>query len=186
MHKILAWRMLENLEFSSLQFAFLKRDRCMEASMLLHSILKTTHEDVAPMALAFLDISKAFDTISHTAILNAAKKAGTPQPLLNYLSHLYSTSKLYIDTTTILCGRGVKQGDPLSPILFILAMNEVVMQALPEKGIKLRGEHIDALAYADDLILFAENGDDLQLKLDELDGALTKMGMDLSQGVSRS
>lgn len=143
--------------------------------MMLHSILRTAHEEVAPLALAYLDISRAFDTISHSAVLSTTKKAGIPQPLLRYLFHLYSTSELFVCETTTLCGRGVKQGDPLSPLLFNLA----VKQVLSEKGIKLKGEHIDALAYADDLILFAGT-EDLQLKLEHLDIALKEMGMDLN------
>lgn len=50
----------------------------------------------------------------------------------------------------------MKQGDPLSPIPFILTMDNVEAASRPDIGISL-GEHIvDAIAYADDLILLAE------------------------------
>lgn len=49
MHKILARRMMDKLEFSDFQFAFLKRDGCLEASMLLHSILRNAHDSTKAM-----------------------------------------------------------------------------------------------------------------------------------------
>lgn len=124
MHKILPRRMMNMLEFSDFQFAFLKRDGCLEASMLLHSILRNAHDSTKAMAMLSLDISKAFDTISHDAVLKSARKAGLPAPLVKYLHHLFSTAKTYVGEGSTRCGRGVTEGDPLSPILFVLVMNE--------------------------------------------------------------
>lgn len=66
LHKVQARRMREEFTFSSLQYAFLQRDSCLEASALLHAILRRSHEEVKPLAAAFLNISKAFDSISDT------------------------------------------------------------------------------------------------------------------------
>lgn len=84
-HKILAQRMREELSFSSLQHAFLRRDGCLEASVMLHTLLRQAHEENKSMAAAFLDLAKDFDTVSHSAILVAARRAGMPAPLLTIL-----------------------------------------------------------------------------------------------------
>lgn len=68
-HKIIARRLCKNLKFSPLQYAFLEKDGCLEASSLLHAIMRRTHDNIVPVAMAFLDLTKAFDTISHDAIL---------------------------------------------------------------------------------------------------------------------
>ncbi len=92
LHKILSRRMRDHFKFSPLEYAFLQRDGCLEASALLHAVLRRSHEEVKPMAAAFLDISKAFDSVSHNAILTAGRKAGTPPPLLRYLNQLYGNA----------------------------------------------------------------------------------------------
>ncbi len=182
LHKILSRRMRDHFKtiFSPLQYAFLQRDGCLEASALLHAVLRRSHEEVKPMAAAFLDISKAFDSVSHNAILTAGRKAGTPPSLLRYLSHLYENATLHLGTSYTKCKKGVRQGDPISPILFILAMGEVLKEALPEVGISWGDERLGSIAYADDLILLADTPGDLQRKLDGLCKGLHKAGMALN------
>lgn len=174
-HKILAGRLREQLQFSPLQHAFLKRDGCLEASMLLHVILRQVHDTATPAAAAFLDLSKAFDTISHEAILQVAAEAGIPGPLLRYLEGVYGSAKTTVGTLTVKLGRGVRQGDPLSPLLFILAMERAVKASLPGVGFPLGDTVIGSIAYVDDLILLAPCPSCLQRKLDGLIQELERM-----------
>ncbi|KAF7234095.1 hypothetical protein EG68_12280 [Paragonimus skrjabini miyazakii] len=82
-HKILARRLHDTVEFSSLQVAFQKNDGCLEASPI------SVHGGVMPIADAFLDISKTFDSVSHDTILRCAKRHELPPPLIQYLKRLY-------------------------------------------------------------------------------------------------
>lgn len=81
------------LEFSDFQFALLKRAGCLEASMLLHSILRNAHDSTKALAMLSLDILKAFGTIFYYAVLKSSRKTGLPPTLVKYLHHLYSTAK---------------------------------------------------------------------------------------------
>ncbi len=80
LHKVLSRWMREQFEFSLLQYAFLQRDGCLEASALLYAILRHSYEEMKPLAAAFLDISKVFDSVFHQAILRAGEKAGIHPP----------------------------------------------------------------------------------------------------------
>ena len=53
---------------------------------------------------------------------------------------------------------GLKQGDPLSPILFNLALQKVIrsIKVVPS-GIKIGKEQFNVLAYADDIALIGKN-----------------------------
>lgn len=186
LHKILARRMRDYFKFSPLQYAFLKRDGCLEASTLLQALFRRTHDEGKPIAMLFLDIAKAFDTVAHDTILEAARGAGAPDPLINYLANLYEETEVNIGTRTTKCGRGVRQGDPLSPLLFILVMDKAVKAACPGIGAEIGGQHIDAIAYTDDLVLVAQNSEDLQLKLEGFCRALKGMGMSLNEKKSKA
>ncbi len=90
--------------FSPLQYAFLKRDGCLEASALLQALFQRTHDEVKLIAMLFLDIAKAFDTVAHNTILEAAKAAGAPDPLINYIANLYEETEVNLGTRMTKCG----------------------------------------------------------------------------------
>ena len=67
--------------------------------------------------------------------------------------------------------RGVKQGDPLSPLLFGLFIDRietVFSNLLPQLGIRMGSMLVQVLLYADDLVLLAESPGELQSMLDLL------------------
>jgi len=53
---------------------------------------------------------------------------------------------------------GLKQGDPLSPVLFNLALQKVIQSIkMVPSGIKIGKEELNILAYADDIALTGKN-----------------------------
>ena len=79
------------------------------------------------MIILKLDFEKAFDTIEHPAILQMLEHTGFPQRWINWISSILSTGTSAVIMNGVpgrkfKCKRGVCQGDPLSPLIFVLSV----------------------------------------------------------------
>lgn len=172
-HKVLANRLNKSLCLEPEQRGFIKEDGINENIFLLDLILNRARAKVKETHLATLDLVKAFDSVNHEAIVRALGAWGADKFFVDYISDIYSKSK----TVFILpestsqpfhptCG--VRQGDPLSPLLFNLVIDGLIRKIKDSPvGIRVDGLNIGISAYADDIILFAETRQGLQHSLDQ-------------------
>jgi len=124
--------------------------------------------------LCKLDIEKAYDHVNWSFLLKILKDMGFGRKWLNWISLCISTVKFSLIINGNSEGffqsqRGLRQGDPLSPFLFILAMeglNHMIRRANVNGWLigfkaKLQGRMenevgITHLLYADDSLIFCE------------------------------
>ena len=127
----------------------------------------------------------AFDSVSHDSVFLAAASVGIPGPLVEYVRSVYAGSKTRLRVNGILSQdislkRGVRQGYPLSPVLF----NAVVDLALPHLdsniGVQVGSERLPCLAFADDLVLLASTPQGLQTQFNSIELALARCGLTLN------
>ena len=80
--------------------------------------------------LVFLNIVKAFDTVYHNLLFQLLAQYGIPQNLVSTVKILYTdfrmTLKIGEEQTIIDYLTGVKQGDVLSPTIFLFLMKAMV------------------------------------------------------------
>jgi hypothetical protein len=113
-----------------------------------------------------IDLAKAFDSVGWVFLLELLVAIGCPRMWTNWISTILSTASIRIllngtPGERIFHGRGLRQGDPLSPMLFVLVME--CFHALFRKADSLGllqqlGRHdirFRASLYADDVVTFS-------------------------------
>ena len=112
------------------------------------------------------DFKKAYDSLEWDFILAVLKAVGFEQKIVNLIYQCISivqyTLLLNGTKSSSIFARGLRQGDPLSPYLFILCADVLAKLVNREvergaiKGVKVspRAAAISQLFYADDVILF--------------------------------
>ena len=155
---------------------------CYEHAFLLESIVNDARRQPRPLCLAWLDVRNAFGSIPHGALLTTLSHMGFPADLVEMIGHIYTGATTEIvtplgKTDSIPIHSGVKQGCPLSAILFNLSVELIIRkckakaQELPRGSLQHHGQPISILAYADDLVILARNKESLQSILDAVSSA---------------
>lgn len=159
-------------------------DGVAENLTVLSALLHLARSRVQTLHLASVDVSKAFDTVSHESIVEACVRAGCPPPMVEYIRSVYADATTDLEVgkgcRTVKALRGVKQGDPLSPLVFNLVVDHALKTLSPEVGFDVDGVKVGALVFADDVILIGSTTVGLQLNLDHLTTALRNDGLQLN------
>jgi len=81
--------------------------------------------------ITFVDCKKAFDSIKHPAITEALSRYGASEKFIRVIQEIYSDCNSHftingIQSPNFNVERGVRQGDTLSPLLFLLTINPLL------------------------------------------------------------
>ena len=158
------------------------------------------------LCMAFIDLSKAFDTVDRNMLWMVLAKFGCPEKFINMIKAFHTDMVATVliageESEPFGVGVGVKQGCAMAPVLFniYLAAANVLFHQRIEEGCglnltyrldgslfnlqrlkartKVSHETIYELQYADDCALAAHTPEDLQQSLDVLHEVYTNMGL---------
>ena len=140
-HLILSQRTTEYLVNNKLidpeiQKAFLPGiNGCIEHNLTLEEIVKDARVNKRTLHITFFDLQDAFGSVPHSLIQHTLERNLFPQPVQDYLRRHYNNTKSIVVTPTFKTNefsfkRGVFQGCPYSPIIFLLAFNPIIQLTL--------------------------------------------------------
>ncbi|KAL7647277.1 UNVERIFIED_CONTAM: hypothetical protein RMT77_002535 [Armadillidium vulgare] len=124
LHRILAAR-LSVIKHVRFQAGFCANRGTSENIWLLKELIRSAGPRKTSTYLALLDFKKAFDSVSHQALMGLLYVVGIAPGLVGYIQSVYGWTKLTMGDEWFVQRRGVLQGDPLSPILFNIAIDYV-------------------------------------------------------------
>ncbi|CAH2103521.1 unnamed protein product [Euphydryas editha] len=151
----------------------------------LEQIIEKYQEFRKPLYICFIDYQKAFDTLSHDSIWGALLSQNVNIAYIKILKHIYEKCRSRIQLESIgppiEIKRGVRQGDPLSPRIFI-AVLEHVMSGLNwnQMGLNIEGKYLSHLRFADDIVLMSECSKKLEYMISTLREASRKVGLEIN------
>ena len=150
----------------------------------LHSIIDYYKNKKGRVYCAFVDYSKAFDSIDRISLWMKLLQHGIDGRVFDVIQYMYQHAKSCVIVQDKLssffpCNNGVRQGENLSPILFAIYLNDFKdVLSKSYAGLSMLSSDMSkeietmvnlyTLLYADDTIIMAESADELQKALGAL------------------
>ena len=179
--------------FSDWQAGFRPQRGCRDNILLLRIIYDQFIKGDNRFVVTYIDFKAAFDSVSHKYLDVALAAAGASRKSRAMVRAIYraasgvakvsGTHGKFIFSEPFDISRGVVQGDIISPILFILALDQLVRtHDVHGTGVKCGEELVvRVLGYADDASLLEPKVQDMSERLTSLaDGAEADADMKVS------
>ena len=182
--------MLPLLRFDSFQCGFIPNSQAANGVYAIKRAAELSREWGTPFFIVQLDLAKAFDRVLHSAVVAALKLQGASLQCVAVLCAILSQSKAAVSLGHLkaslleLC-RGLPQGAPESPLVFVL-VTEFVLRPLLRKwqsngdGWKLGNFYLSAICYADDILLISSSKASLTRMLADIVEAFAVVGLDVA------
>jgi hypothetical protein len=144
------------------QSGFRKGKSIIDSTRAYKDIIEDSLINNKELHACYIDLQKAFDSVQYWHIDKALKYYKVDPKLRAAIANIYKnrTARVKINkqiTPSFQVNQGTAQGDPLSPLLFIICLNPLIEKLNNTNwGYKMRyGPRIASLAYCDDIVLLA-------------------------------
>ncbi|KAI3367785.1 hypothetical protein L3Q82_026220 [Scortum barcoo] len=163
----------------------------------LHRVLEGLWEFAQPVHMCFVDLEKAFDRVPRGILWGVLREYGVREPLLKGCSvsvlccttgagAWFACTLPAVSQTCSQCMLDSGRACPLSPVLFIIFMDRISRRSQGPEGVRFGNHRISSLLFADDVVLMASSGQDLQHVLERFAAECEAAGMRISTSKSEA
>src|SRR6476469_1945605 len=157
------------------QFGFRKGCGTRDAIGVMRMICERSLECGNNVYICSVDFENGFDRVNWEKMMKVLQSIGVDWRDRRMINELYINQESVVrvaggDLDSGIIGRGVRQGCPLSPLLFSIYAEMMIKKALEnvDEGIRVGGELIKDVTYADDQGMVANTEAGLQSLMDSL------------------
>lgn len=148
------------------QTAFVQNRLLLENVLLASEVVQGYHKFAEPKITLEVDIAKAFDSVRWDFVLSTLQAYNIPEKFIGWVRKCICTPSFSLSINGVSAGyfkgkTGLRQGDPLSPILFVMMMN--ILSLMLNRAASLgsfeyhpgcEALQLTHLCFADDLLIF--------------------------------
>ena len=178
-------------EVSQTQYGFTQGKGTIDAIHHLKGVSEAYLAARQKLHLTFVDYRKAFDSVDHPLLFSKLRELKVDEDVVRLIENLYSNANGYLSwkggfTETFATPVGVRQGCPLSPVLFSL-YTECLMREWYRRTARITSPNVNGmesseLRYADDLVMMALERADAERQLNILGDISKDYGLIIHPG----
>jgi hypothetical protein len=183
---VIKYKIEHLLETDENQFGFKSDASTHYAGLMLKEVVHYYKKRGSSVYAGYVDISKAFDKISHYKLMQTLKERGIDNGLLNLINDWYGNQEIKVNfgdsySEPWYLRNGVRQGGVLSPYFFVAYIDQVIKKISQlDIGCSIRFIKVNSIVFADDYVLLAPSAWALQKMLNVLSMEFKKLCLNLN------
>lgn len=172
------------------QGGFRKGRGTVDQIFLLKHVMEGCYEYKIPLNILFIDFQKAYDSVNRKKLYAALKDLSIPPKIIRLVKMSLKASVNHVKvngslTEEFTVNTGLRQGDPLSTLLFNLVLERIIQETGIKREGTIRTNTHQCIAYADDVVLLARNKKELLKITTNLINVAGKYGLKVNAGKSK-
>lgn len=174
----------ENKLFLEEQKGFTRNKRMEENLLHIQIATETAIKRKQKLYITSIDIKKAFDMVRRNSLVDTLKKLGLMRKMVDVIQRIYEheETRIFIkekEMGRVQRKRGIRQGCKMSPIIFVLLMNNVI-----KKINEIWKKRMNILMFADDTLLLADTELETVQKINVFKYECQKVGLEINENKS--
>ncbi|XP_073986277.1 uncharacterized protein [Rhodnius prolixus] len=164
------------------QCGFRKGRSTTDHIFTMRTVLESFYENNLDLHQLYVDFRMAYDSVSRTGLIRGMKLLGVPFKIIRLVRMTLNqtSAKVVIQgevSTEFGVNVGLRQGDPVSPVLFNLVLEMALRRVTSNPGGTIYNRMTQHLAYADDVVIIARSVSELKKEFLELEEGTAMCGL---------
>ena len=183
-----------------IQGGFRRGRRTEDNLIMLERLIEMVKGRKEEIFVAFLDMEKAYDRVNRKKLFEVMRCYGVHEKLVRLIERIYDGSMVKFELEKVTTGwcksdSGVRQGCPLSPLLFNIYVRELgkvisncvhgVKYAVVGKDGVMEWKSQAGLLYADDVCLMGNSEEDMKVIMEKVNECVVEYGLKVNEKKSK-